>query len=57
MVYNPLLKIAEMLECPGFTFKIPIPDSEDLLSALQLFSFSGMNLVLMNLVDGTDVGW
>ena len=55
MVFNPLLKIAEIVECPGFTLRISIPDSADHPECSQLFSFSGMNLVLTNPVDNTDV--
>lgn len=30
MAFNPVLKLAEKLACPGFTFKFPVADSEDL---------------------------
>ena len=29
MAFNPVLKLAQSLDCPGFAFRIPIPDSED----------------------------
>ena len=54
---NPWLRIAEMLECPGFTFRIPIPDSEDLpecsSTILVLWDEPGSDVQ----VDGTVVGW
>ena len=30
MAFNPVIKLAQCLQCPGFTFRIPVPDSEDL---------------------------
>ena len=30
MAFSPVLKLAQKLDCPGFAFRIPIPDSEDL---------------------------
>ena len=52
VAFNPVLKLAKKLACPGFAFRIPIPDSEDLPPPDSTFA------VLWDVVDSNEPsGW